>query len=234
VRTQIVPASTVQGQPLINEGVDYLVTDFLGGHGYSHPGEDQGGPQAYIVDIRTPGGVIEPHYHDVDQFQLVLRGEGSMGQKPLAPGSVHYVDHHTTYGPIVAGRHGLAFFTLRPVRAEGRYNMPQSKSRKTVRSGEFFTVGPDPTDSSPRQALAGTQKGAFAEIWRLAPDEPMPDATHTGPAYRVVLSGSVHCGASELTADSCVFTPAGEATPPAVAGPDGAVLAVLGFPSAMR
>jgi len=229
--TQIVPASTVQGQPVFNEGVDYLVTDFLGGHGYSD-GADLSQPQAYIVDIRTPGGVIEPHYHDVDQFQLVLRGEGHMGQKPLRPGSVHYVDHHTTYGPIVAGPEGLAFFTLRATRAEGRYNMPESKHLKTIRSGEFFTVSPDPADDGERQVLAGTNKGACAEIWRVAPNAAVPDATHTGAAYRVVLSGSVHCGGSELTADSVVFTPAGDAAPAGVAGPEGALVALVGFPGA--
>lgn len=229
MKTQIVPASTVQGQPLLNEGVDYLVTDFLGGHGYGD-GVDLTEPQAYIVDIRTPGGVIEPHYHDVDQFQLVLRGDGRMGQKPLGPGSVHYVDHHTTYGPIVAGPQGLAFFTLRPTGAAGRYNMPESKALKTVRSGEFFTVSPDPADGAERQVLAGTSKGACAEIWRVAPNAPMPDATHAGAAYRVVLSGSVHCEGSELTADSVVFTAAGQAAPAAVAGPDGALVALVGFP----
>ena len=122
--------------------------------------------------------------------------------------------------------------TLRPTRAEGRYNMPESKALKTVRSGEFFTVSPDPAGTEERQILAGTRKGACAEIWRVAPNAPMPDATLAGAAYRVVLSGSVHCDGNELTADSCVFTPAGEPTPAAVAGAAGAVVALLGFPPA--
>ncbi len=230
---QIVPASAVQGQPVFNEGVDYLVTDFLGGHGYRE-GADLSEPQAYIVDMRTPGGVIAPHYHDVDQFQLVLRGTGQMGPKPLQPGSVHYVDHHTTYGPIVAGPEGLAFFTLRATRAEGRYNMPESKRLKTIRSGEFFTVTPDIADHAERQVLAGTTKGACAELWRVPPKAALPQTTHAGAAYRVVLDGSVHCGGSQLTADSVVFTGPGEPAPEAVAGPDGAVVALVGFPRARQ
>jgi hypothetical protein len=60
------------------------------------------------------GHVIKPHFHSVDQYQVVVRGVARSGKHPMCSGDFHYADAYTSYGPIVAGEGGLAFFTLRP------------------------------------------------------------------------------------------------------------------------
>lgn len=61
-----------------------------------------------------PGHVIEPHYHDVDQFQIIIKGDGTLAGEPVCPGTVHFTEKGTPYGPIVAGPEGLTFMVVRP------------------------------------------------------------------------------------------------------------------------
>src|SRR3954468_22483128 len=70
------------------------------------------GPQVYLVEME-PDTVIEPHFHQVDQFQVMVSGAGMLGRNPAAPILIHYADHSTAYGPIHAGPCGLSFFTVR-------------------------------------------------------------------------------------------------------------------------
>ncbi len=39
------------------------------------------GPQVFMVEYYEPESTIEPHFHDVDQFQIVLRGAGRFGHE---------------------------------------------------------------------------------------------------------------------------------------------------------
>jgi hypothetical protein len=234
VSPTVVSSAQTRPAPVTYRGLDYEITDYLGGHGYTGDVADASAPQAYIVHLRTPGGVIEPHYHDVDQFQVVVRGDGRIGRHELRVGSVHYVDHHTTYGPIVAGDGGIAYFTLRPSIAAGRYDMPASRARKTVRSGAAFTVQADAASASGPHLLAETVRGARAVAVRLPAGAAVPDPVGGGAAYDLVLTGEVHSDGSVLPADSCVFRRADEGSITGRAGPDGAVLLHLAFPVGAR
>src|SRR5262245_18405605 len=90
------------------------VVDFIGGHQQLDVN-----PQGFLVDVHQPDYVIKPHFHLVDQFQVIVSGGGTFGRHhPITAGSLHYADAYTPYGPIVAGEKGLAFFTLR-ARADG-------------------------------------------------------------------------------------------------------------------
>lgn len=48
----------------------------------------------------TPGEVLLPHFHAVDQFQIFIAGSGGIGRThaDVTPVLVHYADHHTGYG----------------------------------------------------------------------------------------------------------------------------------------
>ncbi len=72
------------------------------------------GPQALMVDME-PGEVVRPHFHGTTQFQLFPAGSGTLGRKnePIQSLMVQFKDHHTAYGPIVAGPNGLSFISLR-------------------------------------------------------------------------------------------------------------------------
>lgn len=86
-------------------------SDILGPR-YSHAPAP--GPQALMVDME-PGEVVRPHFHGTTQFQLFPAGSGTLGRKnePIQSLMVQFKDHHTAYGPIVAGPNGLSFISLR-------------------------------------------------------------------------------------------------------------------------
>src|SRR5688572_4110454 len=83
---------------------DGVVQDVFGAHTEKGPP-----PQGYLA-MMAPQSRREPHFHRVNQFQVVVAGEGLIGKHPLHPGAVHYADAFTPYGPIVAGSAGLSFF----------------------------------------------------------------------------------------------------------------------------
>jgi hypothetical protein len=82
------------------------------------------GPQAFLVGRKDEGATFTPHYHPVNQFQVVLDGGGRIGKQPLAPGSFHYADANTPYGPIVTGPDGLEFMTVREQLTNVSVHMP--------------------------------------------------------------------------------------------------------------
>lgn len=87
-------------------------TPFLGGGGVREEGEVQRAPMGFLIEM-TPDSTLPTHYHPVDQFQVFVSGSGKLARHNAAPLSIHYADHHTAYGPITAGPHGIAYFTLR-------------------------------------------------------------------------------------------------------------------------
>ena len=52
-------------------------------------------------------------FHIVDQFQVFIAGSGTIGRDQVHLVTVHYADHHTGYGPLIAGAQGLSYLTLR-------------------------------------------------------------------------------------------------------------------------
>ena len=51
-------------------------------HGYiGEPGQLNQAAQAFLVVRPFAGARIEPHFHDVDQFQVVVDGDGRIGKK---------------------------------------------------------------------------------------------------------------------------------------------------------
>ena len=57
--------------------------------------------------------IIPSHFHAVNQFQVVVEGEGTLGKRAVYPWTVHYTNGFTGYGPLCAAAAGMAFFTLR-------------------------------------------------------------------------------------------------------------------------
>ncbi len=69
-------------------------------------------PMAYLVE-QSPSSTVEPHFHQVDQFQIFIGGRGHIGTHALTGVTVHYSGAHSPYGPIVAGPAGVQYITLR-------------------------------------------------------------------------------------------------------------------------
>ena len=69
-------------------------------------GENDEGHWVHVLEA-PPGYESEAHFHDYDQFQVVIKGSIDMAGEVLTPGSVHYTDAKTPYGPFKAGPGGL-------------------------------------------------------------------------------------------------------------------------------
>lgn len=205
----------------------FVVRDYYGSFQ-----ELQEGVQAFEVHLTTQKGVVPPHYHEVDQYQVVVGGSGTLGKHGLPMGAVHYTDRYTPYGPITAGDDGLQFFTLRLDPVLGSNYMPESRDRKTVRSGATFTGVADlelPVVTTARRELGATDGGARAVELRVAPRDDLAAGGAIGPGYLLVLAGSALRRDAVRPVRTCLLVnePTGELG--ATAGPDGCVLAHLAF-----
>lgn len=70
------------------------------------------GPNARIVKLE-PRQELEAHFHTQNQWQIIVEGDGRIGDEAVQAVAVHYTEKNTPYGPIVAGDDGLTFLTLR-------------------------------------------------------------------------------------------------------------------------
>ena len=207
-------------------------TDYIGS-----PGIIDDKPQAFLVDRLFPGAHIAPHFHDVDQYQVVVGGFCNMGKKAAPPVSFQYADAYTPYGPIKGEEKGFAFFTLRPIASGGFFPMPGSRHDMPGRAGRnisahFDRTGPKPAAGQHEEiALMDEQgDGVDARGFRLG-----AGAAVTGPAadgggqYYLVCEGDIVHNGKTLPQWSLAHVQPGEAPPVLQAGPDGADVLVLQF-----
>ncbi|MCG3770363.1 MAG: hypothetical protein JW384_01511 [Nitrosomonadaceae bacterium] len=110
-------------------------TDYFGGASGNRVGVDRNTPQAFLVDMK-PENTIKPHFHDTDQFQVLVAGSGKLGRNEVPILALHYVDHHTGYGPIISGRGGLSFFTIRARRDSGPVYLHDPKHKEFLKSSK--------------------------------------------------------------------------------------------------
>ena len=84
------------------------------------------GPQAFLVE-QPPDFRLSTHYHRQEQFQVVVRGSGTLASHPLSAIAVHYSSREAGYGPIVSGSQGLDYLTLRLVSEAGAQYLPEKR-----------------------------------------------------------------------------------------------------------
>jgi hypothetical protein len=196
------------------------------------------GPQGFLVDWTNPGARIDPHFHDVDQFQVVVRGTGRIGKKAIAPITFHYADAFTPYGPIVAEGEGIGFFTLRVAPSSGIWPMPGSRRFMPGRAGRniagLFRVDaglPEAGGVRRESLIPATTDGMMAEGLTLG-----SGATARGPGsngggqYAVLCRGSIVEHGKVLGENALLWVRPGEKPPVFSAGPAGARILVLEFP----
>jgi uncharacterized Zn-binding protein involved in type VI secretion len=197
-------------------------------------------PQAFLVEY-TPGCVLRTHFHDVDEFQVVVAGGGTFGGHTVAPSLVHFARAFTPYGPIVAGPAGLSFLTLRAQRdSHGPQKLPEMREALfQVPDRRPFQVSQAATFVESRDGAVITPLDKFKDhglaAWALGvPDEAtllVPNRDRAAGCYVAVVSGTVTIDGRTLAAPGIAFIPATDA-PPAVRAIDGAAqLLVLSFPS---
>lgn len=195
------------------------------------------GPQAYLVEHLDGGSSIYPHFHDVDQFQVFMGGDGSIGKHEACAVTAHYADGYSPYGPIFARKAGLAYFTLRLAAASGGWRMPGNRHLMPGRAGRTFSVrfedhaDPAPRGEVIRRSLWGPAEDGLEVIgMRLGPDASANGVAPAGGQYVIVCSGALSREGRQLGANSLLFFAAGEAAPVFAAGPEGAALLVMQYP----
>jgi len=198
-------------------------------------------PQAFLVE-GTAGRVIKPHFHDHDQYQVVVRGGGVLGKHPVQANAVHFSRSHTPYGPIIFGEEPLAFLTLRAQKDPGAQYLDNAASKAKLSTME---------NRKPWQATelarftkpdADAAVNAFTEIkddqglasfsMTVAPGAraAAPDPAGTNGQYLIVTAGSLVRDGKEYNALSVGFVRADEGPLEVEAGTGGLEMLVLHFP----
>lgn len=202
------------------------------------PGSLEAGPQAFLVERPYPNARVAPHFHDIDQFQVIVAGDGRMGKKEVKPITFQYADAFTPYGPIVGRDEGISFFTLRPVASGGYWAMPGNKQHMPGRAGRniarAFDIARELTTRGAVECeplMEPEADGVYAEGIRLGPNA-ATDATKSdaGSQYYLVCSGSIVQDGKVLPEKSLIHVEAKEDAPHLQAGPDGANVLMMQFP----
>lgn len=184
-------------------GLEHWGTEFFG------PRTSTGnapGPQATMSELQAQE-TLRPHFHGVTMFQLFIAGSGTIGSRglPLNPLTVQFKDHHTAYGPVVAGPQGLSFVALRmytgdsqPIylgNSEAREKLQPSKRRNLTSAPIRFSTEPvlrARKEVAWETALTGDD-GMSAKIVRLGADMAVkgPNPKVAGGYYLFVGNGSI-------------------------------------------
>jgi hypothetical protein len=214
------------------------------------PPDDGLYPMAFLVE-KEAGAIVHPHFHQADQYQVVVQGSGKLGLHDIASVAVHYTDAFSAYGPIVAAEEGVAWFTLRNAWDPGARYMPEHRRQLREARAKFqhreATCGPLPplsdaelaalTASSGEAVIAETADGLGTWRYTVPPlgavAGPLPSSG--GGQFWLVSSGSASvAGGALLPPQSCVFVAPEDAAAVFSAGPMGADLICMQFPKRAR
>jgi hypothetical protein len=199
-------------------------------------------PQAFYIE-QSPDSVVPPHFHVVNQFQVVVGGGGTLGRHDLKPVAIHYSGEYTGYGPIIAEPQGLCYFTLRPNADSGAQFFPEARSRikYTPNRRNVIGAGIDPIEPDALRALEephyrhlieGYNDGLAAWLLRLGAGgrQELPGTEAGGCRYVVVTGGGLLHGEALLPEHSCLFLSADEPGLVLRAGAQGLEALVLQYP----
>jgi len=240
-------AAAARRSPIDVHGQTYFLSGYVGytpvrgTYVEGNEEKDDGLPQGFLVE-QPPGSVTPPHFHEVNQFQVFVGGEGRIGKHDAPPVSVHYASGHTPYGPIEAGATGVDYFTLRAGFDPGAKYMPAQRAKLRPGPRRFRLSETVPaTDAVALAARASSAldvllepepDGLQAHIFRLGANgtSNLPDAAHGGGQYLVVINGTLIHGGEVLDRLSCLFVTSDEPPMRATAGAEGLEMLILRFP----
>jgi rubredoxin/quercetin dioxygenase-like cupin family protein len=195
-------------------------------------------PMAFLVE-GTPARVIRPHFHENDQFQVVMSGGGVLGKHKLQVHAVHFSRAHTPYGPIVFGEQGLSFLTLRARWDPGAQYLPDSREklvqvpeRKPWQMTEAPSFGGSGDVNVHTFEQIKDERGLAAFSLSLKPHATAaaPDPSQSGGQYIIVTRGSLTYQDKEYKAISIAFVKPGEEQWQLAAGAEGLEALVLNYP----
>ena len=195
-------------------------------------------PMGFLVEGNHER-VIRPHFHENDQFQVVVSGGGVLGKHKLSIHTVHFSRAYTPYGPINFGAEGLGFLTLRARKDPGAQYLPDARDKLVgiaQRKPWQVTEAPDFTRSGDVSLKPFSQikddRGLAAYSLSLAPNAAVsaPDPSHSGGQHIIVTKGSLAYQGREYKAITIAFVKPYEGAWQLVAGPEGLEALVLSYP----
>ena len=218
--------------------------------GEATPADDIVYPMAFLVE-KDAAAVVKPHFHQADQYQVVVQGSGRLGIHDIATVAVHYTDAYSAYGPIIAADEGVSWFTLRNAWDPGARYMPAQRQQLREARARYqhreATCGPlPPLSDAELAALSGVNGTAVIEetrdglgTWRYTVSAlgsaTGPDPATGGGQFWLVAAGSAQVpGGALLPVNSCVFVAPEDLAAQLIAGPLGADLLCMQFPKRAR
>jgi hypothetical protein len=224
------------------DGVTFWHTLYLGTSRYNMaPGTpDPDGtalfPMAFLVE-QDPGSVAHAHYHQADQFQVVVGGRARFGTHDVAPVTVHFAGAYTAYGPIRASDAGVHYFTLRNGFDPGARFMARAEHRAALRDipgrrHREAVAGPLPDAADAAAVLPEAADGLGAWRYRMAAGAVLHGPSPAGGRgqYWLMLGGSLLREGGPYAAGSCAFVFPDEPAFAGLAGPDGLDVLAMQFP----
>lgn len=222
--------------PVIVDGDTFLKSMWL------DSGKDpEHSPTVFLVE-QAPNVSLRTHFHRENQFQLIVRGEGTLGRHAVGALTVHYAGAYSGYGPLVAGAQGLAYFTLRPVFDTGSLTMKDDAA--LMKRGPKRQLHSDYVGIARDDELAARTTVEVEDLIAPQPDliaalrytlPPLARCTGLDPIgsagqFWVVLAGSLRVGDRVLRPWDHVFIGGDEAPLEIVAGDDGLQVVCLQSP----
>jgi hypothetical protein len=201
--------------------------------------------QAFRIDM-SANMELDSHFHIVDQFQVFIGGSGCIGRDRTDMITVHYADHHTGYGPLIADANGMSYLTLRPKTDAGLVKLSTPNVREQLRptkrrhrvSSQIIPAIPPVLQAREELSMETVVEakpgddGMTVTVVRMGPDMqvPAPATDGTGGYYVIVMNGSlVHEG---LTYEpwSLMWVAHTESAPLLTAGAQGLEALITVFP----
>jgi hypothetical protein len=204
------------------------------------------GPQATMSELRAHESVV-PHFHGVSMFQLFIAGSGTLGNRGqvLEPLTVQFKDHHTAYGPIVAGPQGISFVAMRMYTGNSqpiylsepgyRDHLRPSKRRHVTSNPIKFSIAPVMKDRDEviwETLFEDRDDGMAAQVVRLGAGMSVqgPNPGAAAGYYVFVGNGSLLHGEEELPLWSMIVVEPNEEKFEIRAGAEGLEALVLQYP----
>ena len=205
--------------------------------------DDPDAPTARINRYRGQGrsGISAAHFHEVDQFQVIMDGSGDFGRHPVKPYCVHFSRAYTPYGPLQANREtGWAFMVLRARFDSGAQRFPQAYDKlKQIPNRQPWQVTTDISFPTPGPGVSvqdvpqiRDDQGLFTRTVVMGARTRMmtPDQEGGDGQYVIVVKGSLVHDGRERNAPAVVFLKRDEPAFEMVAGSEGLEAIVMNFP----
>ncbi len=197
-------------------------------------------PSAFLAQY-PPDEHSTAHYHVVDQFQILVKGKGTLGRHEVAPYYVHFARAHTPYGPLHADAEtGWTFMTLRarfdggaqrlPDKLEILKQIPDRKPWQVTTQAIFPEVSGNATFQEMPEIK--DEHGLFACSFSMAPHARSiaPAPANGDGQYIVVIDGSLLHEGKECKGLAVVFVKPQENAYDIKAGAQGLRGLILNFP----